>query len=79
MDTNFHRLIVFLMVFNETFNNISVISWRSVLLVEEAEVRTLRKQLTRRKSLTNLSHNAVHLALIKIRTHNISVNTQSAG
>ena len=27
--------IVCLMVFNATFNNISVISWRSVLLVEE--------------------------------------------
>jgi len=26
------------MVFNATFNNISVISWRSVLLVEETEV-----------------------------------------
>ena len=26
------------MVFNTTFNNISVISWRSVLLVEETEV-----------------------------------------
>jgi hypothetical protein len=26
------------MVFNTTFNNISVISWRSVLLVEESEV-----------------------------------------
>jgi hypothetical protein len=26
------------MMFNATFNNISVISWRSVLLVEEAEV-----------------------------------------
>jgi hypothetical protein len=26
------------MVFNATFNNISVISWHSVLLVEEAEV-----------------------------------------
>jgi hypothetical protein len=25
----------FFMVFNATFNNISVISWRSVLLVEE--------------------------------------------
>jgi len=25
-------------VFNATFNNISVISWRSVLLVEETEV-----------------------------------------
>jgi hypothetical protein len=27
-----------LMVFNVTFNNISVISWRSVLLVEETGV-----------------------------------------
>ena len=29
-------LFVCLMVFNATFNNISVISWQSVLLVEEA-------------------------------------------
>jgi uncharacterized DUF497 family protein len=28
-----------MMVFNATFNNISVISWRSVLLVEETGVR----------------------------------------
>jgi hypothetical protein len=28
-------LFVCLMVFNATFNNISVISWRSILLVEE--------------------------------------------
>jgi uncharacterized DUF497 family protein len=28
-----------MMVFNVTFNNISVISWRSVLLVEETGVR----------------------------------------
>jgi hypothetical protein len=30
-----HQLFVCLMVFNATFNNISVILWRSVLLVEE--------------------------------------------
>jgi hypothetical protein len=32
-------VVVFLgfMVFNATFNNISVISWQSVLLVEETE------------------------------------------
>jgi hypothetical protein len=29
------RVRVRVMVFNATFNNISVISWRSVLLVEE--------------------------------------------
>ena len=32
-------LKVWFMVFNGTFNNISVISWRSVLLVEETGVR----------------------------------------
>jgi hypothetical protein len=31
-------IIVCLMVFNATFNNISVISWLSVLLVEEAPI-----------------------------------------
>ena len=30
--------MVMVMVFNATFNNISVISWKSVLLVEETEV-----------------------------------------
>ena len=43
-------MFVCLMVFNATFNNISVISWRSVLLVEE----TGRKPPTCRKSLTNI-------------------------
>jgi hypothetical protein len=32
------RVRVRVMVFNATFNNISVISWRSVLLVEETGV-----------------------------------------
>ena len=40
------------MVFNTTFNNISVISWRSVLLVEETE-GPVEKPPTYRKSLTN--------------------------
>ena len=35
-DTQVYRVRV--MVFNATFNNISVISWRSVLLVEEIGV-----------------------------------------
>jgi len=34
--------------------------------------RTQRKPQTCRKSLTNLWHTIVHLALIEIRTHNIS-------
>jgi hypothetical protein len=49
-------LFVCLMVFNAIFNNISVISWWSVLLVEETGVQTL-------------SYNVVHLALFEIRTH----------
>jgi hypothetical protein len=32
----YNSRISWLMVFNATFNNISLISWRSVLLVEEA-------------------------------------------
>jgi len=34
-------------VFNATFNNISVISWRSVLLVEEVEKITDLPQVTK--------------------------------
>jgi len=63
------------MVFNATFNNISVIPWRSVLLVEEIGVPgSRRKPPTCRKSLTNLalSHNVVHLALIEIRKSSTS-------
>jgi hypothetical protein len=51
-------MIGWFLVFNTTFNNISVISWWSVLLVEETG--------------QTLSHNVVHLALIRIQTHNIS-------
>jgi hypothetical protein len=37
MDKNLH-IRVRIMVFNATFNNISVISWQSVLLMEEPGV-----------------------------------------
>jgi hypothetical protein len=33
-----NRVVVIVMVFNATFNNISVISWQSVLLVEETGI-----------------------------------------
>jgi hypothetical protein len=51
-------LFVFLMVFNATFNNISVISWRSVLLVEETGVpgENHRSFASHRQTL---SHNVV--------------------
>ena len=54
-----------IMVFNATFNKISVVSWQSVLLVEEQEYR---------EKTTDPSHNVVlvHLAMNRIQTHNFS-------
>ena len=59
------------MVFNATFNNISVILWRSVLLMEETggPGEKHRPVASHRQTL---SHDVVHLALIEIRTHNVS-------
>jgi hypothetical protein len=59
------------MVFNATFNNISAISWQSVLLVEETGGPGENHQPVA-NHLQILSHNVVHLALIEIQTHNIS-------
>jgi hypothetical protein len=61
------------MVFNTTFNNISVISWRSALFVKETGV-PVENHKTCRTSPTVLSHNAVSSTprLIEIRTHNVS-------
>jgi hypothetical protein len=57
------------MVFNSTFNNISVISWRSVLVMEET---TGLSQVT-----AKLLHNIVSTTprLSGIRTHNVSGDT----
>jgi hypothetical protein len=67
---------VCLFVFNATFNNISVISWLSILLVEETGGLFWREKPQPVTShWQTLSYNVVHcvhLALIKIRTHNIS-------
>jgi hypothetical protein len=59
------------MVLNTTFNNISVISWRSVLLVEETEVpgENHRPAVSHWETLP---HNVVHFALSRSRTHNFS-------
>jgi hypothetical protein len=59
------------MVFNANFNNISVIPWQSVLLVDETVVPGENHQPVASHFIT-LSHSVVHLALIKIRTRNIS-------
>ena len=57
---------VCLMMLNATFNNISVISWWRVLIVVETGVPGENHHWQ------TLSHNVAHLALIEIRTHNIS-------
>ena len=69
-DNMFVCLFVCLMVFKTTFNNISVISWRSVLLVEETGEAGENNRPVESHWQT-LSHNVVHLEL-EIRTHNIS-------
>jgi hypothetical protein len=69
--TEIESLFVCLMVFNATFNNISVISWRSVLLVEQTWGPG-KKHRPVASHWQTLSHNVVHLAVLEIRTHNIS-------
>ena len=54
-----------IIVFNTTFNNISVILWRSVLLEENR-----RKPPTCRKSLTNVASGTSRHDVIRI--HNFS-------
>ena len=61
------------MIFNSTFNNISVILWRSVLLVEETRV----PRENHLKSLTNLSHVVSSTPwLSRIQTHTVSGDRQ---
>jgi hypothetical protein len=55
------------MVFNATFNYISVISWLSVLLVEETTDLSLVTD-----KLDQIMLYRVHLTMSRVRTHNFS-------
>ena len=65
-------------MFNATFKNISVISWRSVLLVEGTGVPGENHRPSASHWQT-LSHNVVSstLRLSRIRTHNFSGDMHS--
>ena len=58
-------------VFKATFNDVTAISWRSDFLEEETGGPGENHRPAASQWQT-LSHNVVHLALIDIRTHNIS-------
>jgi hypothetical protein len=52
------------MVFNATFNNISVISWRSVLLVKETEAPNLEQiYLNKKWQNTYIGYGCPHIQL----------------
>jgi hypothetical protein len=58
------------MVFNVTFNNISIISWRSILFVEE--IRVCRENHVLPQVTDKLYHIMLYRVLSRVQTHNVS-------
>ena len=77
MGSSSGRFTVNVIVINDTFNNISVVSWRSALLVEETRVPGENHRPAASHCQT-LSHNIVSSKprLYGIRTYNVSLSVQ---
>ena len=60
------------MVLSDTFNNISVISWQSALLVEETRELGKTTDLSQVTDKHHIMLYQVHLTISGIRTHNFS-------
>ena len=78
-ETKKHKYGVRVIVFDATFNDITLISWLSVLLGEEAEVSGENHWPVASRWHT-LSHNAVSSTslLSGVQTHNVSGDRQPA-